>query len=250
MSLLTMAIRFSDGQLASFKIHKTKEFNDFKNILFLLDEKKLLSFLEINKYPLNISANNECEHNDYDSHKSFFAPYDYGIVFIDFMTKNVYSYNNYSGFLEYAMSSVKCEIGSNISADSKYNLIDKNIKKMIKNFNIVETNQRFFNITFNTYQALVHGASIFYVNEINLYEETNITSDNIFDVFQKALQIYSSKINKQTELVLNRDVFRISVPDWNIISSDAEHLNELFNEISDVIPQEQIKYWLKNKEYK
>lgn len=244
MSLLTMAIRFSDDQLVSFKIHKTKEFNNFKNILFLLDEKKLLHFLEINKYPLNISANSELDHNDYDSKKSFFAPYDYGIVFIDFITKKVHSYNNYSGFLEYPMSSVNYEIGSNIPSDSKYNLIDENIKKLIENFNIVESNQRFFNIPFNTYQALQHGASIFYVNEQNPHEEQDITSENIFDVFQKALQIYSSKISKQTDLVLNGDIFRIAVPDWNITSSDAEHLNELFNEISDIIPQKQIKYWL------
>lgn len=248
MSLLTMAIRFSDGQLTSFKIHKTKEFNDFKNILFLLDEKKLLNFLEINKYPLNISANNEVEHNDYESQKSFFALYDYGIVFIDFITKKVHSYNNYSGFLEYPMSSVNFEIGSNTPSDSKYNLIDENIKKLIENFNIVEANQRFFNIPFNTYQALKYGSSIFYVNENNSNENKDITSDNIFDVFQKALQIYSDKISKQTELVLNSDTFKISVPDWNIISSDAEHINELLNEISDIIPPEQIKYWLTNKE--
>ncbi|EPP7233864.1 hypothetical protein ACTOJ1_000780 [Shigella flexneri] len=244
MSLLTMAIRFSDGQLTSFKIHKTKEFNDFKNILFLLDEKKLLNFLEINKYPLNISANNEVEHNDYDSQKSFFAPYDYGIVFIDFITKKVHSYNNYSGFLEYSMSSVNYEIGSNTPSDSKYNLIDENIKKLIENFNIVDTNQRFFNISFNTYQGLKNNASVFYLNAQNPHEEQDITSDNIFDVFQKALQIYSSKISKQTDLVLNGDIFRIAVPDWNITSSDAEHINELFNEISDIIPQTQIKYWL------
>lgn len=247
MSLLTMAIRFSDDQLVSFKIHKTKEFNDFKNILFLLDEKKLLNFLEINKYPLNISANNESEHNDYDSQKSFFAPYDYGIVFIDFITKTVHSYNNYSGFLEYAMSSVKCEIGINTSADSKYNLIDENIKKLIENFNIIEENQRFFNISFNTYQALKHGASIFYFDENYTNEDKDITSENIFDVFQKSLQIYSNKISKQTDLILNNDTFKISVPDWNIISSDAEHLNELLNEISDIIPPKQVKYWL-NKE--
>ena len=93
-----------------------------------------------------------------------------------------------------------------------------------------------------------YGSSIFYVNENNSNENKDITSDNIFDVFQKALQIYSDKISKQTELVLNSDTFKISVPDWNIISSDAEHINELLNEISDIIPPEQIKYWLTNKE--
>ena len=250
MSLLTMSIRFSNNQLVSFKIHKTKEFNDFKNILFLLDEKKLLNFLDQNNYPLNISANNEVEHNDYNSKKAFFAPYDYGIVFIDFITKKVHSYNNYSGFLEYAMSSVHYEIGSNTPSDSQYDLIDENIKKIIKNFNIAEANQRFFNILFNTYQALKNNGSVFYVNAQNPHEEQNITSDNIFDVFQKALQIYSSKISKQTELVLNKDVFRISVPNWNITSSDAEHINEILNEISDIIPPEKIKYWLKNEEDK
>lgn len=244
MSLLTMSIRFSNNQLVSFKIHKTKEFNDFKNILFLLDENKLLDFLKINKYPLNVSANNESEHNDYESQKSFFAPYDYGIVFIDFITKKVHSYNNYSGFLEYSMASVNYEIGSNTPSNSKYNLIDESIKKLIENFNIVDKNQRFFNILFNTYQALKNNGSVFYVNAQNPHEEQNITSDNIFDVFQKALQIYSSKVGKQAELVLNEDVFRISVPDWNITSSDAEHINKLFNEISDIIPQTQIKYWL------
>lgn len=71
----------------TFKVHKSIQYIDFSNILYLLDEQLLKKHLEDNNYPLERSAKTSEEHQDYDEDLAFFAPHTYGITFIDFKIK-------------------------------------------------------------------------------------------------------------------------------------------------------------------
>lgn len=100
MSKITIAIRFSDDTISTFKVHKSIQYMTFSNILYLLDEQLLKKHLEDNNYPLERSAKTLEEHQDYDEDLAFFAPHTYGITFIDFKNKTVYDYNGYSIFVQ------------------------------------------------------------------------------------------------------------------------------------------------------
>lgn len=100
MSKITIAIRFSDDTISTFKVHKSIQYMTFSNILYLLDEQLLKKHLEDNNYHLERSAKTLEEHQDYDEDLAFFAPHTYGITFIDFKNKTVYDYNGYSIFVQ------------------------------------------------------------------------------------------------------------------------------------------------------
>ena len=97
MSLMTYVVRFSDKTLWCKKVHKKIEFSELQSIGFLKNEKKFKEFLYSKYVPSNSVS--EKDHDDYDNENALFAPYCYGLVFIDFVENKIYSYNDYSGFL-------------------------------------------------------------------------------------------------------------------------------------------------------
>lgn len=99
MSKITFAIRFSDNTMSTFKIHKAVEFGALKNISYILNENKLKNFIEEKGYTNQRESVSLEKHRDYESSLAFLAPSVYGIVFIDFKEKMIYSYNDYSGFI-------------------------------------------------------------------------------------------------------------------------------------------------------
>lgn len=104
MEYITIAIRFSDLTIGCFKTHKQFALVEMSNISFLLDEEKFKKFLLKHK-EIKINFNRESvdakDHNSNDSEETFFAPLTYGIIYIDFSKKEIYSNNGYSNFLEY-----------------------------------------------------------------------------------------------------------------------------------------------------
>lgn len=252
MSKLTLAIRFSDNTLCAFKVQKKLEFTYFKNILLLDQESNMINFLKEHGYPMIISAQNHKEHNDYESSKALFAPYDYGIVFIDFVEKHVHSYNNYSAFLEYSTLAFKHEIDSlipidyyNISEDQDLNgeeilAIQKNIE------HILNINSSVSTIGFNIHQALKHNCQTFYVPTDKTDLPILIDSDNTISLFYKILGMIKPLDYSASFKIQPLDMVRIIPNGWNIISSDKEHINNLFNAISTIIPKEQHALWKSN----
>lgn len=99
MSKLTFAVRFSDNTISTFKIHKTIEFNNLKDISFILNENKLKDFIKEKGYADKRDNVSPEEHRDYENEAAFLAPSIYGMVFVDFKDKVIYSYNDYSGFI-------------------------------------------------------------------------------------------------------------------------------------------------------
>lgn len=252
MSKLTLAIRFLDNTLCSFKVHKSIEFTYFKNILLLDQEINMINFLNEHGYPTTISAASDQEHNDYESSKSFFAPYDYGIVFIDFIEKQVHSYNDYSAFLEYSTLAFKHEIDSFIPVNhhgiSKNEYIGKKeilaIQKNIEH--VLNTNSSLSNIGFNIHQALKHNGQTFYVPTEKTDLPILIDSDNTISLFYKILGMIKPLDYSASFKIQPLDMIRIIPNGWNIISSNKEHINNLFNAISTIIPKEQHALWKSN----
>lgn len=252
MSKLTLAIRFLDNTLCSFKVHKSIEFTYFKNILLLDQEINMINFLNEHGYPTTISAASDQEHHDYGSSKSFFAPYDYGIVFIDFIEKQVHSYNDYSAFLEYSTLAFKHEIDSFIPVNhhgiSKNEHIDKKeilaIQKNIEH--VLNTNSSLSNIGFNIHQALKKNGQIFYVSADKTHLPVLIDSDNTVSLLCKISGMIKPLDYSAPLKIKAPDMIRIIPDGWNIISSDTRHIDDLFNTISTIIPKEQQALWQSN----
>lgn len=249
MSKLTLTIRFSDNTLCAFKVQKKLEFTYFKNILLLNQESNMISFLKEHGYPMIISAKNTREHNDYENSKAFFAPYDYGIVFIDFAERKVYSYNNYSAFLEYSTLAFKHEIESLIPIDHHSIKYDKNTdNKVISDIqetieHVLNINSSLSNIGFNLHQALKHNGQIFYVPNNKTKPPVLIDTENSVLAFYKILSMIKPVDYSQPLRITPSDTIRLIPEGWTIISSDKEHINELFNTISTIIPKEQHTLW-------
>lgn len=115
MSKLTFAVRFSDNTITTFKINKTFELSELNNIRFMRDESILRSYLTEHSYPVSIRASNVEDHSNHNNNKALFAPYDYGIVFIDYITKTIHNHNDYSGFFYFMSLEVAMQIGKTLN---------------------------------------------------------------------------------------------------------------------------------------
>lgn len=115
MSKLTFAVRFSDNTITTFKINKTFELSELNNIRFIHNESLLKEYLKEHDWPVRVSASNADEHLDYDNPKALFAPYGYGIIFIDYITKTIYNHNDYSGFFYFMSLEVAMQIGKTLN---------------------------------------------------------------------------------------------------------------------------------------
>lgn len=206
MGRLTIAARFSDLEVVCFKIEKTKEFTEIQNVLFLLDENKFKEFLSekdyYNKDRLTIDY---ATHTEYDSRKAFFAPFDYGIVFIDFFSKKVFSYNNYSGFLETPVLGAIHDFRSllnnteflsqeDIFYNYTYNVT--NYKGEIQtSYRLFEDFFYFMPLGYNIHQTLINNGKISIKNYANILDENiykDIDTITFFNLFKTN---YFEKLN-------------------------------------------------------
>lgn len=147
MGQLTIAARFSDLEVVCFKVGKSNQFTEIQNVLFLLDENKFKEFLSEKDYNTDSQSVDYATHTEPDSKKAFFAPFDYGIVFIDFFHKRIFSYNNYCAFLETPIYGILHNIAPLMkdeeflnNKDKFYNYTFKEKKhyEIIKNYNLFD----------------------------------------------------------------------------------------------------------------
>lgn len=240
MGRLTIAARFSDLEVVCFKIAKTKEFTEIQNVLFLLDENKFKEFLsEKDYYNKDRFTVDYATHTEYDSKKAFFAPFDYGIVFIDFFNKKVFSYNNYSAFLETPIYGILHNIAPLMKDEEFLNNKDKfynytfNEKKdyeIIKNYNLFDDFCLYLPFFFNIHKTLLNDGKIvikdYFKNEKKtIYKDVDTMS--FFNQFKKDYFInYESGMGGLDFMSL-----ACQPEEWEFIQNvaDKKPMEELYN---------------------
>lgn len=251
MGRLTIAARFSDLEVVCFKIAKTKEFTEIQNVLFLLDENKFKEFLsEKDYYNKDRFTVDYATHTEYDSKKAFFAPFNYGIVFIDFFNKKVFSYNNYSGFLETpvlgAINDIRVLLNNkdfltqeDIFYNYTYNVTD--YKGEIKtSYRLFEDFFYFMPVCYNIHQTLINNGQISIKNYADSLDEKiykdidTITFFNLFktDYFEK-LNIEYIQPSERTEpynIPFSLHSIACLPAEWDFIQDTGEKksIEELF----------------------
>lgn len=244
MSLLTLVIRFSDKTIYSFKIHKKADFCNFTNLNFIYDEEKLKEYISIEKYPDKITASNINDHNNYDSINAFIAPFDYGITLIDFFNKRIYNYNEYSGFFDNFIWSIKPLIGKvfklnqfdidffepdlSLIKDSDYdNLEIKAPDYRNKKANVInpfKQNSINYNSIYNLYQAIKNKDSIYFYSLGDYNNRDYLTYDNNFSINDTLKSI----IDKDENLIIG-----IEPLEWKIYQGTINNIDKMYSYVQD-----------------
>lgn len=253
MSKITMAIRFSDETISTFKVHKSNQYMAFSNILYLLDEQLLKKYLEDNNYPLERSAKTLEEHQDYDEDLAFFAPYTYGITFVDFKNKTVYDHNGYSRFVEsYA---VNIRLGLINVLAYLFREPDKiEIKNLREDFYLKAPHPRLSkdgyhnelvfqslnpekSSLFNVYQAYQKNIPIYYTTESknNGFSKIYIEASSVSELFSQISEISDMK------------VIGFDIPEWSFISGSHRRTKSLLEVLKEDIrfSDAELNFWRK-----
>lgn len=269
MSKITLAIRFSDDTISTFKVHKTIDFQFFSNILFLLDEKTLKQYLVDNRYPLDRSAKNISEHQNYDNDLAFFAPNTYGITFIDYKNKKVHDYNEYSGFVEVFALNIRLSLEKILlSSFNTYRRAyddDDNVSSIIEHLNRLD---------YSFYDEVVYPLLDLKADEPGYYDRKVFESlnpempymFNLYQAFKRHIPVYFidgnkksgferiyfdvktfSELLKEISQLKDMKVIGISIPEWEFISGKSGKALPLLKEIKDDIElsKEEIAFWKK-----
>ncbi|MDI6976242.1 hypothetical protein [Serratia sp. Se-RSBMAAmG] len=230
MSKITLAIRFSDSTISTFTVHKSYEFNLFSNIFYLIDENALKEYMVNNNYPLYKSAATLLEHQDYGNDLAFLAPYTYGIVFIDFINKQVHDYNDYSGFSEVCACNIRQGmnliflrlfrtldvdiadldyVDYDFYEEAVYDSLGKNGFSEQKIFQTLNPEHAYM---FNFYQAFKKDISIYYLkeNETGLSERVYIEASTPSQLFKKISEMRDFTI------------VGMDIPGWSFFSGSSE----------------------------
>lgn len=256
MSKITLVIRFSDSTISTFKVNKFLEFAPFSNLFYLMDENALKEYMINNNYPLYKSAKTLLEHQDYNNDLAFLAPYTYGIVFIDFINKQVHNHNNYSGFSEVYAINIKqgmnliflrlfrtldVDIADLDSVDydfyevAVYDSLGKNGYSEQKIFQVLNPE---FAYMFNFYQAFKKDISMYYLEEteINKFERVYIEASTPSQLFKK--------ISEMRDMT----IVGMDIPRWSFFSGSSEEaettlLPLLKKEIT--LSEDELAFWKK-----
>lgn len=253
MSKITIAIRFSDETISTFKVHKSNQFMAFSNILYLLDEKLLKKYLEDNNYPLERSAKTLEEHQDYDEDLAFFAPYTYGITFIDFKNKTVYDHNGYSVFLGSYAINIRLELRF-VLMHLFRNIDDIKIEDLSDDFYLKAPHPSLSkdgchdelvfqklnpekSILFNVYQA--------YQKNIPIYYTTGTKKKGFSKIYIEASSV--SDLFSQISDISDMKVIGFDIPEWSFISGSHRRTKSLLEVLKEDIQfsDAELKFWRK-----
>lgn len=241
MSLLTYVIRFSDRTIWKRKIHKTKEFKLLQNIDLFHSEELFKKFLYDN-FKINEITTEE-EHEQYDNRNALFAPYIYGIVFVDFIMKKIHSYNGYSGFMNDHVAQFRSDLLLNKEfsqesiMNSKFRLSTtingKDIRKTI--FILGEYNPFHLGYLYNLNKAINYKDKINYISCDN--EITPIEEKNLYLALQKVFFIYDNYHKDADPIDFYLDELQICPAGFEVTSSDnsEEEIQKLYNLLKDDI---------------
>ncbi|MDI6976241.1 hypothetical protein [Serratia sp. Se-RSBMAAmG] len=258
MSQLTFAVRFSDNTITTFKIHKTFELSELNNILFIHDEPLLKEYLKEHDWPISISASSVDEHLYYDNHKALFAPYGYGIIFIDYITKTIYNHNDYSGFFYFMSLEVAMQIGKtlNFNGYKEVNQIQPDLSEVF-----IESYSD-FKMKASQYQK----EGRLSLNVINPFYDNSHNYGSLYNIYQAYLLGYGitrynlagnkiSTINIDSPESLFKAVIgenekmdsfiSFDIPEWTIFNEASNTAKNMLKRIEDTISlsDEERKLW-------
>lgn len=245
MSLLTYVIRFSDRTIWKRKIHKTKEFKLLQNINLFHSEELFKKFLYDN-FKVNEITTEE-EHEQYDNRNALFAPYIYGIVFVDFVMKKIHSYNGYSGFMNDHVAVLRSDLKNGLFRNQEFNLENlmnskfrlttningKDVTKTI--FILSEYNQFQSGYLYNLNKAIAYNDKIQYINcdrEVLLIEE-----NNVYLALKKIFFLYDTYHKDADPIDIYIDELQICPAGFEVTSSDNsdEEIKKLYTLLKDDI---------------
>lgn len=248
MSKLTFAVRFSDNTIAAFKIHKTYELSELNNIHFIQDESLLKKYLKEHGWPVSISGSSADEHLDYNDHKALFAPYGYGIIFIDYITKTIHNHNDYSGFFYFMSLEVAMQIGKtlNFNGYKEVSQIQPDLSSvMIKSYSD-------FKMKASQYQKEGRLA----LNVINPFYQNSHNYGSLYNIYQAYLLEYEiarynlagnkiSAINIESPESLFKAVIEenekmdsfisFNIPEWKIFNEASNTAKKMLKRIEDTV---------------
>lgn len=252
MSLLTYVVRFSYNTIWKGKIHKTQEFTSLQNLEFFYNENMLKSFLKNN---FNIYSQATLKtHDDYDDRSALFAPYDYGIVFVDFLDKKIYSYQNYSGFMSYSVKMIKSELElllrgqdftrSNYDDDSKFIIklysngtrgATPHVSNLKKQYNI------HYPFWFNLETGIKNNAVFNYKTPSKNFI---LREQKTFDLLSKTCDIYDELLNPDSS-AFYLDFLNIAPKGWTVDMLDNSYISKLYDVLKnkDLFSSEERTIW-------
>lgn len=226
---ITLAIRFSDHKVSSFQVFSPNDFHALSNILYLMDESILKSYLKEKNLPLQ----NRFPVNPQDVCKKWnlLAPSSDGITFIDFVNKTVHNYNDYSLFTEGFALSVKMALkyvldyihgGYNTSIDKLDNLSYDFYEKVKYPYSGKEE-YVFASLNpehpylFNLYQAFKKHIPVYFIE------------GNAKDGFHRSYFDVNtpSEMFKQIFELKDATVIGIDIPEWQFISGTSRQAKKV-----------------------
>lgn len=220
---ITLAIRFSDYKVSVFQVFNPDNFHALSNILYLIDEDELKSYLRENNLPLQ----NRLPVKNQDTGKSWnlLSPSSDGITFIDFVNKKVHNYNDYSLFTEGFALSVKMALtyvldynygGYNTSIDKlddvSYDFYEK-VKYPYsgKEEYIFESLNPEHPYLFNFYQAFKKHIPVYFIegNAKEGFHRSYLDVNTPSEMFKQIFELKDAK------------VVGIDIPEWQFASGTS-----------------------------
>lgn len=258
MSLMTYIIRFSNGDFWKRKIHKDEDLKKLQKFDFIENEDNLKIYIKDKYNKEDNSISTEKDHTDYDNDGALFAPYDYGIIFIDFLDKKVYSYNGYAGFMDYDAAKIRFDL-KDIEYRNNGNLPENFIDKMTFNVwdyvkdnlpeiiredsNIDNYNIRSFPYLYNLNKAINKKAKITYC----AYEKEDVIFNftDLSTILKKIVSIYEDYHGNTNDYYLDR-IF-ICPEGFEVFSLSNLEIEEFYNKIKGKILLSEVenKIWKK-----
>lgn len=227
---------------------KTQEWNKVKSLI-LSGEVNLNDVDENGNTALMLYCVNSCSpeeekimHLLLDNH-ALFSPYDYGLIFFDYVTKNVFSVNNHSGFLNSGIEQLKNDYNDFIRNKRSASYIFRERKKETV-INGLEDKGELFQHLYLLNRTLASGGNI--LKDGQIINEPNDTYLTFLErIFGKEIIEYDS-----TKPVFVSDYSNIqaSAPSWTIFVGDATDMNKAYEFINNNkfnITQEEEKLWQK-----
>lgn len=255
--MVTVMARLKDNRKISFRMStgNLKAFYDYKN----LDEDYFLKFISDNGFYLG-DAGATSEHDDYESRKCFFAPYNYGLIFFDFKNQTLFSTNNHSGFFlmdSWLVKSQYEDLAEWFHESSKNTVYDLMVKRTRyeDNKEIVLSEHNVFNGYFERFK------NIFYIAETLRYNGSFILKDQALpegmDVLQTLAYVYgkdllstNSNVNENSSFGMKwSDCCDLSttIPNWTIHHGDGgfSYISKVFDYVKNenLLNEVELKYW-------
>ncbi|MDI6976243.1 hypothetical protein [Serratia sp. Se-RSBMAAmG] len=229
MRKITLAIRFSDHKVSTFQVLNPDDFHALSNILYLMNENLLRSYLKEKKISLENRPSHEPQKSD--TSWSLLAPSLDGITFIDFVNKTIHNYNDYSLFTEGFALSVKMALtyvldythgGHNTSIDKlddvSYDFYEK-VKYPYsgKDEYIFESLNPEHPYLFNFYQAFKKHIPVYFI-EGNAKEGFHRSYLDVNTPSEMFKQIFELK---------DATVVGIDVPEWRFFSGTSRQAKKV-----------------------